>query len=164
MKMNLGCGPDLLEGWFNVDSVYIDPYTEVWDMVRDNVREEWIRKFDHILVNHVFCTMSYEDVELALGKIRQMLVPNGCLEVIDMDPHKAYRSLERGDIEGLPGFEGSIDNAYTHHLVGHGRKSLWTPESMIEALERNKYHLVNNYHKSEYDLRPKESFVVKGFK
>ncbi len=165
MKMNLGCGPDLKYGWLNVDNYYDPIHTkrEVWDM-RGGPFGQWVGAFDHVLVNHVFCTMTYDEVEIGLQHIKEILKDGGTLEVIDMDPIKAFRALERGDIDALPGFDGSIDNRFCRHLIGFGRKSLWTPESTIEALQRAGFTKVNNYYKSENDLRPKESLVVKGIK
>ena len=164
MKMNLGCGPDIKEGWLNVDNYY-DPNNErpVWDM-RDECLGEWVKGFDYVLVNHVFCTMRYDEVEIGLKNIYDLLKNGGVIEVIDMNPIKAFRAYERGDKTALPGFEGNIDDCFCKHLVGFGRQSMWTPYSMIDALERAGFKNALDYHKSEHDLRPKESFVIKAAK
>lgn len=164
MKWNLGCGTDIKEGWFNTNhqshvpvegAVYLDALVEHFDMYE---------KFDFVLVNHVFCTLSYDEVDLMLRNIYRTMQDGATIEIIDMNPLKAFRALERGDVDALPGFEGSIDNRFTRHLVGFGRKSLWTPDSVCEALERAGFKNPLDYHKSGYDLRPKESLVVKATK
>ncbi len=164
-RMNLGCGPDLKEGWLNVDSEYdpLHPDRPCWDM-RGGPFGQWVEAFDFVLVNHVFTTMTYDEVEIGLQHILEILKPGGVLEVIEMDAEKSFRSFQRGEIKAFPGFEGSIDNRFVRHLVGFGRKSLWTENSTTEALERAGFTKVNNYYKSENDLRPKESLVVRGTK
>lgn len=163
MRMNFGCGPDIKDGWVNVDIVS-SPGIEYWNIVENVVPENWKNKFDYILVNHVFCTLGYEEAALGLSKLRECLIDGGIIEVIDMNPLKAFRSLERGEIEAFVGFDGSIDNRFTRHLIGYGRRSLWTPDSMCEILESVGFTKALEYFVSEYDVRPRESFVVKAVK
>jgi len=164
MKWNLGCGFDIKDGWLNTNhfshvpvdgAVYLDALEDHQDMHNN---------FDYILINHTLCVLSYEDAETLLKNAYKCLMVDGTIEVIEMDPVKSFKSYERGDIEAFPGFTGSIDKRFTHHLVGYGRKSLWTPELVIEVLERVGFIKANNYYKSEYDLRSKESLVVKATK
>ena len=163
MKMNLGCGPDIKDGWVNVDIVSAIGI-EYWNVVENVVPENWKGKFDYILVNHVFTTLTYEEVSLALIKLYDCMKEGGVIEVIEMNPLKSFRSYEQGDINAFPGFTGSIDNRFTRHLVGFGRKSLWTPDSMCDVLVNAGFNNALDYYQSEHDLRPKESLVVKAIK
>lgn len=162
MKMNLGCGPDIKDGWVNVDgSVW--PQAELWDATTPPP-PQYQNKFDHILINHTLCLLSYDDVETALKNVYECLEDFGVIEIIDMDPIKSFRSFEEGDVRAFPGFEGSIDSRLCHHLVGYGRKSLWTPNSMIEALTKVGFKDAEDCGESVHDLRPIESFIVKARK
>lgn len=164
-RMNLGCGPDIKDGWVNVDSKYDpeNPDRPCWDM-RGGPLAQWVGEFDYVLVNHVFCTMSYDDVDISIKNILELLKPGGRLEVIDMDAYKAYNCWINRDISGLPGFGDNIDEAFCKHLIGYGRKSLYVPALMIEKLRSAGFEHVRYIENSEYDIRPKESLVVIGEK
>lgn len=168
MKMNFGCGPDIKEGWVNVDKITSDGI-EYWDIVENVVPINWINKFDFILVNHTFCLLSYDDVDMALQKIKSMLKPSGVLEVIDVDVMKAFQCYQKFDFEGLF-VDGTTPEAHERderlckHFVGFGRKSIYTAYSMAEKLEKAGFKDVLMLDKSEYDFRPKESLVVRGTK
>lgn len=164
MRWNLGCGYDVKDGWFNTNyfshlpvegASYLDALTFHPDMVD---------KFDYILVNHTLCVLTYDGAETVLRNAYKYLKDGGTIEVIDMNPLKSFRSYERGEIDAFPGFDGTIDERFCKHLVGHGRQSLYTPDFACELLERCGFKKALDYQKSEYDTRPKESFVVKATK
>lgn len=161
MKMNLGCGPDIKEGFVNVDIV---PYegASVWDMTKDSVPGYWVGKFDYVLVNHTICLISYDEVAELFKKIQTAMKPGATIEIIDMDVTKAFNSYTRNDHEGLPGFGGSIDNSLCRHLIGHGRKSVYTGNLVAEMLINAGFGKVEVGDSSEHDLRPKESLIVRG--
>lgn len=162
-KMNLGCGPDLKEGWINVD-IYNNVDIEYWDIIQNVVPQNWKNSYDYILINHTLCLFSYSDVELALAKILKMLKPGGVIEVVDVDLLKAVNSYHNNTPEGLPGFDGSIDERFCKHLIGHGRKSIYTPNFMVETLAKAGFLNVSIEDSSINDLRPNESLIIKGVK
>lgn len=164
MKWNLGCGFDVKEDWLNTNHFSHCPVEGAYYLDALERHLDMIDKFDYILINHTLCVLSYEEVEKMLKYCYEYMKEGGTIEIIDMNPLKSFRSYERGEVEAFPGFEGSIDNRFTRHLVGYGRKSLWTPDSTIEALEAAGFKNAKDYHQSKYDLRPKESLVVKAVK
>lgn len=161
--MNLGCGPDIKEGWVNVDIVSYEGI-EFWDIVRNVVPKNWENYFDYILVNHTFCLLSYDEVDEGLLKLKSMLKEGGMLEVIDMDTLKAFDCMQKGDAEGFAGQTGYIEEMMCKHLVGYGRKSIYTPDTMGDKLRKAGFKSVRILKDSEHDLRPKESLIVKGLK
>jgi len=163
MKMNLGCGFDIKEGWINVDIVDM-PGVEYWDM-RTEPRQEWIDKFEYILINHTLCLLTYDDVTISLSNVRKCLSATGTLEIIDMDTLKAFKNHQDGINAAFPGFKGPIDSRLCKHLVGHGRQSLWTSYSLyVELFNLGFSNIKEHYLNSEHDLRPIESFIVKANK
>lgn len=164
MKWNLGCGYDVKEGWFNTNYFSHPKVEGAWYLDALTFHQDMVNKFDYILINHTLCVLTYSGAETALRHAYQYLQEGGTIEVIDMNPLKSFRSYERGEIEAFPGFDGSIDERFCKHLVGYGRQSLYTPDSVCELLERCGFKNAKDYQKSEYDLRPKESLVVKAVK
>lgn len=163
MKINIGCGPDIKLGWVNTDVVELPNNVQYWDVIQP-ARKEWLGVFDFALVNHTLCLLSYDEVDIALQNIKQVLKDGGTLEVIDMDTLKAFFNFKNMDVEGFVGHSGSIDEMLCKHLVGYGRKSIYTDESMVEKLEKAGFNNVQIKKDSKYDLRPKESLIVRGIK
>lgn len=162
MKMNLGCGPDLKEGWLNVDG-YVWPNAELWDATTEPP-VQYLQKFDHVLINHTLCLLSFDDADRALKNVYECLEEFGVVEVIDMDLIKAFKSFEQGEEEDFAGQTGSIDEMLCKHLFGYGRKSVYTAQLMKEKLEKAGFKDVSIEEKSQHDLRPKESLIVRGRK
>lgn len=160
MKWNLGCGFDIKEGWFNTNhqshspvegAVYLDALEFHIDMVN---------KFDYILVNHTLCVLTYEEAEKALCYAHHYLKESGVIEVIEMDLLKSFENYKNSDIEAFPGFTGSLDNRFCRHLVGYGRKAIYTTKLVEELLRSCGFNNIKGQAKSQYDLRPKESLIV----
>ena len=163
-KWNLGCGFDIKEGWFNTNHASHKPVEGAWYLDALVFHADMLNKFDYVLINHTLCVLSYEEAETVLGYVYRYLKDGGTVEVIDMNPLKSFRSYERGEIQSFPGFDGSIDNRFCKHLIGYGRKSLYTPDLVCELLEKHGFKKAKDYYNSEHDLRPKESLVVRAVK
>lgn len=158
-RMNLGCGPDLKQGWINVDSVYREGI-DVWD-IRHPAVPQYLDQFDFILVNHVFCTMDFAAVKISLQNIREVLRPGGILQVIDMDLLKAFEAYQNNDGAALPADGKTIDEKLCNHISGFGtRKSLYTRVHLSTLLQEAGFQNVIAKRNSEHDLRPAESLIV----
>lgn len=162
MKMNLGCGPDLLEGFDNVDIDRQDASVMAWDArVPLNIEP----RYDFILVNHVLCTMNHADVDKVLDNLYEILKPGGKVQIIDLDLILAFAYYEQGAMDMIPASGESLDEKFVNHLSGFGtRKSLYTSHYLMELLGRHGFKNVNNLGRSEYDLRPNESVIVEATK
>lgn len=165
-KMNLGCGPDIKEGWTNVDRIMGDGI-ENWNMTAKAVPENWKEHFDFILVNHVLCLIPYGELVSVLEKIKTMLKPGGTVQIIDMDVRKAIDDYIYNGGKSLPIQEGSSEWNLCMHLSGYStRPSLFTPHVLYRFLESAGFETLNiwNTETSEHDLRPLESLVVEATK
>lgn len=162
-RMNLGCGPDLKEGWLNVDSVYQEGI-DIWD-VRAKAVPQYLDQFDFVLVSHVLCTMNHADVDKALDNIHEVLKPGGKVQIIDLDLIMAFAYYEQGSEDMIPASGGSLDEKFVNHISGFGtRNSLYTGPFLTELLYRHGYRNVEILGLSEHDLRPNESLIVEAMK
>lgn len=162
VRINIGCGlNDIKEGWVNADIIQADG-VELWNILWRSP-DIWIEQFDEALINHTLCLFSYDEVVSALKNVKDCLKKGGVLEVIDIDLLKAYECYEKEDFDGFPGYTGSIDERICKHLVGYGRKSIFTSRFMMELLQEAGY-INTEIAQSANDLRPKQSFVVKATK
>jgi predicted SAM-dependent methyltransferase len=164
MKWNLGCGFDIEEGWFNTNGFEHPPVEGAVYMDVLKPDESMIGQVDYVLINHVLCVLSYDEVDRALANIRQCLKDGAVIEVIDFDMVKAFENYKAKDHEGFPGFLGSIDEVFCKSVVGYGRKSIYTPKLMEEKLIHVGFNDVEILLQSEHDLRPKESLIVRAIK
>lgn len=163
MKMNLGCGPDLLEGFDNVDIERSSTEVMAWDC-RVNI-PEMANRYDFVLVNHVLCTMDHADVDKVLNNIFDILKPGGKVQIIDLDLILSFGYYEQGAEDMIPASGQSLDEKFVNHLSGFGtRKSLYTGPFLTELLERHGFKDVETLGFSEYDLRPNESLIVEATK
>lgn len=159
-RMNLGCGPHLLEGWDNVDIDRTAPGVMAWD-ARQSIGIE--QRYDFVLINHVLCTMNYPDVKRVLTNVHAIMKPGAVLQIIDLNLWTAIDAYQRGDSEAIPADGTSIDEQLCKHISGYGtRKSLFTPKLMVQLLQEHGFQNVIVKRKSEFDLRPKESLIVEG--
>jgi predicted SAM-dependent methyltransferase len=168
-KMNFGCGPDIKEGWTNVD-VVLRPNVFIWngmdEVTRDGRRiEPQLWDYDFILVNHVLCTMKPEEVGMILHRLYDTLKPGGDLVVIDMDLEKVFAAYKEGRYNDLPIEHGTPDARLCNAISGYGtRNSLYTPIRMYEVLAEAGFRLIEQVKRSEYDTRPKESLIFEATK
>lgn len=166
-RMNLGCGPDIKDGWLNVDSEYTPKYEkdkmEIWDA---RGGPQWnYTDFDFILVNHVLCTMDRADVDKVISNLFEMLKLGGKVQIIDMDLILAFAYYEQGAMDMIPASGETLDENFVNHISGFGtRKSLYTGPFLSELLQKHGFKDIEILGFSEYDLRPNESLVVEATK
>lgn len=164
-KMNLGCGFDVKDGWFNVNHPSHEPVEGAiyLDALKDHI--DAFNKFDFILINHVLCTMKPDAVNTLLGNVKNWLKEGGTVEVIDMDLLKVFHAYQDQRFEDIPIEEGNADAKLCFAISGYGtRLSLFTPMRMYDVLEDAGFRLVKQLESSDNDLRPKESLVFEAVK
>lgn len=165
-RMNLGCANDIKEGWINTDSVYRPEFhdiVEIWD-ARHSIYWNYT-DFDFILINHVLCTMPYNDVRLVLKNVYEMLKPGGTVQIVDMDMIKAIYAYQNKQENMFPIEGGDIDWKFCMHVSGYStRPSIFTPALMKHFLIEAGFNKFVIKSSSEYDTRPDESFVIEAIK
>lgn len=162
IRLNVGCGPDLKKDWINIDHV---AQKTNYDFVCQNILEPFrTPPADFILINHVLCTMNYQNALEVLKNAHRALKAGGKLQVIDMDLLKAFDSYNFNPNE-LPIKSGSDDYKLCMHISGFStRMSLYTPRLLKELLLITGFREVVVLGNSEHDLRPLESVIVEATK
>ena len=162
-RMNLGCGPNILQGFDNVDIERKNINVMFWDARNSSLGME--ERYDFILINHVLCTMNFLDVEAVLSNMYKILKPGGKVQIIDMDMELAIYHFRRKEGDFLPASGDTIDEKFCNHVSGFGtRKSLYTEAHLINLLTRHGFKKAERLTKSDYDLRPNESLIVEATK
>lgn len=168
-RMNFGCGPDVKEGWTNVDIV-ARAGVVYWNGIDEETRfgrriEPQLWEYDFILVNHVLGGMKPEEVAMVLHRLYDTLKAGGKIQVIDMDILKVYEAYQKGHINNIPIAEGGIDDRLCFAMSGYGtRLSLYTPNRMVKVLADAGFREIVQLESSEYDTRPKESLIFQATK
>lgn len=162
IRLNVGCGPDLKKDWINIDH---KAQKTNFDFVCQNILEPFrTPPADFILINHVLCTMNYQNALEVLVNAHIALRTGGKLQVIDMDLLKAFDSYNFNPNE-LPIKSGSDDYKLCMHISGFStRLSLYTPRLLKELLLITGFREVVVLGNSEHDLRPLESMIVEATK
>lgn len=76
-KLHVGCGPQLLRGWINVDNQPYDGIDAVLD-VRDGIPYE---NLDFIFAEHFIEHLAFDDAQRFLRDCRRALAPSGVLRL-----------------------------------------------------------------------------------
>lgn len=159
MKMNLGCGFDIKDGWLNANYYSHEPVEGAWYFDAREDQLDMTDKFDFILINHVFSTLNANDLRLVLANVKKWLKDGGKVHIIDMDITMAIAMYQNGHDE-FPIKDGSIDYNFLMHVSGYGtRLSLFTPKYMAELLSSYGFKDIHPIPASddEYDTRKLES-------
>lgn len=165
MKMNLGCGYDLKDGWFNTNHAAHQKVEGAWILDARDEDPAMNGKFDFILVNHVLCTMPYNDVRKVLANIHNWLQPEGKVQIIDMDLGKAAQAWVDKNQDAIPVNERNLDWNFCMHVAGYStRPSLFTASVMRDLLVEAGFNKFVIRDDSEYDTRPLESFTIEATK
>lgn len=166
MKLNLGCGFDIRDGWLNINHYSHIPVEGAWYLDARCEHLDMIEKFDFILINHVLCTMIPDDVNKVLRNVKQWLKPGGTVHIIDMDIMSAFE-MYGNNKDDFPVTSGSIDYNFLMHVSGFGtRLSLFTEKYLAELLDSIGFVNIKSIpeDEDEYDTRKKESLRMEATK
>jgi predicted SAM-dependent methyltransferase len=136
-KLNLGCGPDLRDGWDNADQLDYGG-NDIVDMRQLRYGDE---NFDLVVCNHALQMLTYGELPGALGEIRRVLKPGGIVRIMVPDMLKAMAAFDRGDADWFPIVnedEASLSGKLCAFLTWRSEaRSLFTAAWLAELLERN---------------------------
>lgn len=131
MKLNLGCGRDLREGWVNVDLYHSEAENH-------DARSLPYENATHILAKHL---LEHFDQTNALDALRhwcQILIPEGTVEVIVPDLKDACGKIVEHGKDFAYGDEWWMT---AHHMIfgagwapGEYHHCGWTEETLKQAL------------------------------
>ena len=121
MKVNLGCGPNQLPDWVNVDLHHPNAN------VHGDVREVAFTDVEQVLMSHLLEHLPHRDCLPALKRIHGWMKPGGRAEVEVPDMERIFANGTRDPL-WLQYTYGCQDNDGEYH------KSGFTPESLRETM------------------------------
>jgi len=152
VRLNLGCGHRLLEGWTNVDAVDVGQ-DYVCDLRQLPFEDESV---DEAMAIHVVEHFYVWDVPGLLTEWHRVLKPGGRLVLECPDLKRIVRNINEGStdpFETLLGLYGDI----RHQNAWHQHKWCWTAESLVKVLTEQfsqAFEAPAEYHlKDRRDLR-----------
>lgn len=184
MRLNVGCGFDVRDGWTNIDTGEAwwgsdDPRVTRGDAVDLHV---WRESCEVVLLNHVLHLFDYDEAETVLRQCVSALQPGGRLIVVEADVLRVVHLVSSHDgptnamLDRLTGsVEPTCDGQLLRWITWHGtRRSLWSPISLSERLDRlgvvpffhvlDLDHVVDDLVRDVEIGRLDESFFVVGVK
>jgi SAM-dependent methyltransferase len=146
VKLNVGCGLDVREGWVNLDTEEsvlgrgLLPGLYIAD-ARD--LRMWHGQYETVLLNHVLHLFDYTDAEKVLDECVACLAPEGELVIVEADILVAFDTfMVSGETDWLwdvvaDDVEPTTQGKLLRWATWHGtRRSMWSTESLIERLTR----------------------------
>jgi len=170
MRLNLGCGLDVREGWVNIDC---EPSGNGAVVLMDVVKEGILYdsgSVDFIFMGHMLHMVEPDSVPKLLGECHRVLRPGGALRIVEMDFEKAIVNWQKGNDEWFPvadEIERTLDGKLLRYLTWHGtRRSLYTPLYLFSLFTDTDFeHFgLGRYGDCELDARESESVVFEAIK
>ena len=138
--LNLGCGPNRIEGWVNAD------FYRFHEWFRSTSNLDWMLDFyrelncpdnywDGVFVEHANEHLSYSANTNLLAEIHRVLKPGAIIRLVvpDLNRYLNFKDLQN-DFEKFKRYH-SLPEAVSNLTQNHGHASVWTAELMTEVLE-----------------------------
>lgn len=165
MRLNLGCGLQVVDGWINFDSDPRDDERVMRGSVLDGLPFQ-TESITEVYTGHFLHLFTYWEVRQILLEIRRVLHPTGELRIAEFDPLKAFQAYLQDEPDFFP-FENELEptpqGKLCRMLTWHStRRTLWTAESIWPYLEAAGFPAVwkSEYGRHPMDQRPNESFFM----
>lgn len=138
VRLNIGCGADVREGWVNADA---NPTQAAVD--RADMREPlpWPEEyFDGAVANHVLQHLRYGELVPALAELRRVLKGGATLRILVPDVLAAVHAYRSGNVEHFPqivGDETTLDGLFCAYVTWYSTaRSVFTAAWLMELCER----------------------------
>lgn len=143
MRLHIGCGPNVLEGWVNLDRVARGPgvRTDV-DVLAMPFADGSV---SHILAEHVFEHFAFAEEEALWRECARVLHPGGMLEIEVPDFAWVCRSF----LDAEDRFHAFYQTGATDHYFGAGR-DLGQRWSILQTMFFGNQNGSGQFHKSAY--------------
>lgn len=138
MRLNIGCGGAVAEGWVNADRHPSVPGALEADVCAGLPWSTGV--FEIVAAHHVLQMIPYPELVPALAELHRVLEPGGILRLSFPSLLRAVRAHARGDAEWFPrvaGEETSLDGLFCGYLTDYGNsRSVLTPGWVAELCFR----------------------------
>jgi len=133
VKLNIGCGGQIAEGWVNLDLHPTVPGAAKGDILRLN--ETYRPGSFHVIVAHHVLDLlrEYRLVVHALWQCRSVVTPDGVMRVSCADINGALAAANRGDTAWFVGQDPNDDAGKLLQVWMGWRKLLLTPDIVLDA-------------------------------
>jgi predicted SAM-dependent methyltransferase len=134
LKLHLGCGPNHLDGWVNVDILGMHPDV-YWDLRRGVPFPDECAQA--AFLEHVLEHFSLGDVVAVLKECHRVLAPGGVVRigVPDFGRYLESYSGDRSFIEELRPGRPTALLAVGEVALNHGHRSVWDGPTLVAVLE-----------------------------
>ena len=140
MKLHLGCGENIVEGWVNADIWARRERGVKWVDITQRITLQWKPEtFDVIAAHHVLNELSWDGVRAALENCHWLLKPGGVLRVSVPDIWAAFMAARSGRTDWFPTGDKAttIDEMFCGYLSWFGtNRTQFTGPFLRELLER----------------------------
>jgi len=143
--LNIGCGPNILNDFINLDYMWMPGVDLVWDITKGIPFEN--SYFSGIYSEHCLEHLSYQQAKLLLGEIFRLLKPSGLLRIVVPDANlylQIYQQQQSGKDVSFPYGQTAHDiddKQITSMMVvnsifrGHGHLYAYDYETLKVLLE-----------------------------
>ncbi len=114
MKLHLGCGPNVKEGYVNIDGYVEGENVVKMDILNMEYPDE---SADEILSEHLFEHIPFKDEERLFNECYRLLKPGGKLIVETPDMEWLCKQF----VDGIDEFNSFYQVGSVDHYFGHGR-------------------------------------------
>jgi predicted SAM-dependent methyltransferase len=134
LRLHIGCGPNHLDGWLNLDVVGM-PADVIWDLRAGLPFPDDGAKA--IFAEHVFEHFELADAITLLDECYRVMRPGGIMRIGVPDFGKYLRSYasDRSEIEALRPGRPTALLALAEVVLAHGHRSAWDGETLTVVLE-----------------------------
>jgi predicted SAM-dependent methyltransferase len=147
VKINIGCGNDIMEGYENIDLNSGPGITGRYSILNiDKVKRR--NSVDEVYAKYIFEHLNYRDINLALYHISRVLKPKGRLIVIVPDFRMLLDWMDSDPQNSDVYFEQFFSDEYDSP-----HKSVWTEKNAPWLLTRDNQYRIVSFERDGLDLK-----------